>query len=80
MADTANEYSDAWTEDESEQPAQNAVAAAKKKSDATEKDAYITAYSDLDAGQSMNGEDLKDVTPKDKAQMADTIVAADKKD
>lgn len=74
-----DDYQAAWADGEEGTPAETAVAAAKKKSDVTEKDAYITAYTDLDAGQSVNGEDLKDVTPKDKTQVAGTI-AADKKD
>ena len=73
MADTANEYAEAWSEGETDQPAQNAVAAAAKKAATTAQDEYITAYSDLDAGMSVNGEDLKTVKPKDKAQVKGEI-------
>lgn len=73
MADTANEYADAWVEGETDHPVENAVAAAAKKAAATAQDEYITAYSDIDGGQSVNGEDLKTVTPKDKAQVKGTI-------
>lgn len=71
MAD--KDYTDAWKEGEENSPAENAVAAAAKKSASDSKDEYITAYSDLDAGMSVNGEDLKDVKPKDKAQEKGTI-------
>ena len=73
MADTPNEYADAWVEGEDNHPVENAVAAAAKKTAATAKDEYITAYTDLDAGQSVNGEDLKSVKPKDKTQEKGTI-------
>jgi hypothetical protein len=79
MADTANEYADAWVEGEADHPVENAVSAAAKKAAATAKDEYITAYSDLDAGMSVNGEDLKTVKPKDKTQVKGTI-ATDKGD
>lgn len=69
MADTANEYADAWHEGEQDKPVQNAVAAAAKKAAVSAQDEYITAYSDLDAGMSVNGEDLKTVKPKDKTQV-----------
>lgn len=72
MADT-NEYTDAWKEGEENHPVENAVAAAAKKISTGEKDEYITAYTDLDAGMSVNGEDLKTVKPKDKAQEKGTI-------
>jgi hypothetical protein len=78
MADTTNEYSDAWVEGEEGHPAENAVAAAAKKAAVTAQDEYITAYADLDGGQSVNGEDVKTVKPKDKAQVADTIAAKEK--
>lgn len=74
MADTATDYATAWAEGEN-QPAQNAVTAAAKKADAAAKDEYITAYSDLDAGMSVNGEDLKDVKPKDKTQVKGEIAS-----
>jgi len=72
-----NEYESAWTEgaDEAKETEGTKLMAAKKASDASEKDAYITAYADIDAGQSVNGEDVKDVTPKDKSQEDGTIVA-----
>lgn len=73
MADTPNEYTDAWIEGEEGHPVENAVAAAAKKTSTTAKDEYITAYADLDAGQSVNGEDLKTVKPKDKTQEKGTI-------
>jgi hypothetical protein len=67
MADMPNEYTDAWKEGEESHPVENAVAAAKKKTDVTEKDEYITAFT----------EDEK----KDKAEaMAEAIRAAAKKD
>lgn len=72
-----NEYAEAWAED-GEKAAETEgtkMVAAKKASDASEKDAYITAYADIDAGKTMNGEDVKDVTPKDKSQEDGTIVA-----
>lgn len=69
-----NEYESAWAEgDEAEAPKVNALATAKKASDASENDEYITAYADIDNGQSVNGEDLKTVKPKDKTQEAGTI-------
>lgn len=74
-----DEYTSAWADGEEGMTSENAVATAKKKSDATEKDAYVTAYTDLDTGKSVNGEDLKNVTPKDKTQVAGSI-ADDKKD
>ena len=68
------EYESAWAEgDEAETPKANPLAAAKKASDAAENDAYITAYADIDNGQSVNGEDLKTVMPKDKTQEAGNI-------
>lgn len=73
MADTTNEYADAWVEGETDHPVENAVAAAAKKAAATAKDEYITAYADIDAGMSVNGEDLKDVKPKDKTQVKGEI-------
>ena len=73
MADTANEYTDAWVEGEDNHPVENAVAAAAKKTAATAQDEYITAYADLDAGMSVNGEDLKTVKPKDKTQVKGEI-------
>lgn len=62
MADT-NEYAAAWAEEDS--PAENAVAAAAKKAAAVEKDAYITAYADLEDGKSKNAEDVKGKGKKD---------------
>lgn len=59
MAETTNEYSDAWIEGEENHPVENAVAAAKKKADVSEKDEYITAYADLEDGKSANAEDVK---------------------
>lgn len=56
MADK-NEYAEAWAEEDS--PAENAVAAAAKKAASVEKDAYITAYADLEDGKSRNAEDAK---------------------
>lgn len=73
MADTKTEYADAWKEGEDDHPVENAVAAAAKKVTTGEKDEYITAYTDLDAGMSVNGEDLKTVKPKDKSQEKGTI-------
>jgi hypothetical protein len=72
-----NEYESAWAEgtEEAAETAGSKMVAAKKASDASEKDAYITAYADIDAGQSVNGETLKDVKPKDKSQEDGTIVA-----
>jgi hypothetical protein len=61
-------YADAWTEGEEDAPAQNAVAAAAKKAAATDKDAYITAYADLEDGKAAKGEDVKDKDVKDKAK------------
>ena len=74
-----NEYEAAWTEgdEEKKQTAGDKLVAAKKASDAAEADAYITAYADIDNGASVNGEDVKTVTPKDKSQEAGTIVAKD---
>lgn len=46
MAETANEYTDAWKEGEEGHPVENAVAAAKKKTDVSEKDEYITAFTE----------------------------------
>ena len=60
MADT--EYAAAWAEEDA--PAQNAVMAAAKKTAATEKDEYITAYADLEDGKSKNAEDVKDAKAK----------------
>jgi hypothetical protein len=54
------EYTSAWTEGEEDAPAQNAVAAAAKKTAATDREAYITAYADLEDGKSKNAEDVKD--------------------
>jgi hypothetical protein len=48
MADTPNEYTDAWKEGEEGHPVENAVAAAKKKTDVSEKDEYITAFTEDD--------------------------------
>jgi hypothetical protein len=70
MAETTNEYTDAWHEGEEGHPVENAVAAAAKKVATTERDEYITAYADIDAGQSVNGEDLKDVKLKNKKGLA----------
>lgn len=61
MADT--EYAAAWAEEDA--PAQNAVMAAAKKTAATEKDEYITAYADLEDGKSKNAEDVKSKDKKD---------------
>lgn len=72
MAETNNDYVTAWAEGEEGGPATDAVAAAKKAA-TSERDEYITAYADLDAGQSVNGEDLKDVEPKDKTQEKGSI-------
>lgn len=73
---TEKSYEEAWAEDgEAAEAKANPLAAAKKAADAAEKDAYVTAFSDIEGGQSVNGEDLKDVTPKDKAQEDGTIVA-----
>lgn len=46
MAETANEYTDAWKDGEEGHPVENAVAAAKKKADVSEKDEYITAFTE----------------------------------
>ena len=73
MADTANEYADAWQEGEENHPAQNAVAAAAKRAASDAQAEYITAYADIDAGMSVNGEDVKTIKPKDKAQEKGTI-------
>lgn len=72
-----NEYESAWAEgtEETKETEGTKLVAAKKASDASEKDEYITAYSDIDSGQSVNGENLKTVTPKDKAQEAGTIAS-----
>lgn len=72
MADTTNDYVTAWAEGEEAGPAESAVAAAKKAVSG-EREEYITAYADLDSGQSVNGEDLKDVRPNDPAQEKGTI-------
>lgn len=58
MADNT-EYAEAWAEEDS--PAENAVMAAAKKVATAEKSAYITAYDDLEDGQSKNAEDVKGV-------------------
>lgn len=68
MTDMTNDYESAWNEGDTAKPAVNALAAAKKVTDAAEKDAYVTAYADVDSGMLVNGEDLKDAKPKDKAQ------------
>ncbi|MBU3577571.1 hypothetical protein [Polynucleobacter sp. UK-Kesae-W10] len=69
-----NEYEAAWNEGgEEAKPAENALAAAKKVSDTAEADDYVTAYDEIDSGQSVNGEDLKNVKPKDKTQEAGNI-------
>ena len=60
-------------EGEADHPVESAVAAAAKKASTTAKDEYITAYADLDAGMSVNGEDLKTVKPKDKTQVKGEI-------
>ena len=71
------EYESAWDEgaEEVAETEGAKLAAAKKASDTAEQDAYITAYTDIDSGQSVNGEDVKSVTPKDKTQVDGTIVA-----
>lgn len=46
------DYEAAWHEGEQNAPAENAVAAAKKKAYLDEKGEYITAYSDLDGVKS----------------------------
>lgn len=61
------EYASAWSEGEEDAPAQNAVAAAAKKVTATDREAYITAYADLEDGKAAKGEDVKD-KPKAKAE------------
>lgn len=53
------DYASAWTEGEDDAPAQNAVAAAAKKTAATDREAYITAYADLEDGKAAKGEDVK---------------------
>lgn len=70
------EYETAWAEGDEEKKTTTAgdkMIAAKKAADTAENDAYITAYADIDNGQSVNGEDVKTVTPKDKAQEAGNI-------
>lgn len=70
----SSEYESAWAEDEESGAApENKLAVAKKAADASAKDEYITAYSDLDAGMSVNGENLKTVKPKDPAAEQGTI-------
>jgi hypothetical protein len=69
------EYESAWDEGTEAAPetAGAKLIAAKKAADSAEADAYVTAYADIDNGQSVNGEDLKTVKPKDKTQEAGTI-------
>ena len=69
------EYESAWAEgaEETAETAGAKLAAAKKAADTAENDEYITAYADIDNGQSVNGESLKTVTPKDKTQEAGNI-------
>lgn len=69
----SSEYESAWSEGEEAVAPANKLSIAKKAADATAADEYITAYSDLDAGMSVNGEDLKTVKPKDPAAEQGTI-------
>lgn len=43
---TDNEYNDAWKDGEEPGPAESAVAASKKKAAVSEKDEYITAFTE----------------------------------
>jgi hypothetical protein len=75
---TEKTYEEAWAEDgEAAEAKANPLAAAKKAADAAEKDAYITAYDDIDGGKTANGEDLKDVKPNGDKQVEGTIVKKD---
>ena len=65
MADK-NEYAEAWAEEDS--PAENAVAAAAKKAASIEKDAYITAYADLEDGEDGESRSAEDVKAKAKKE------------
>lgn len=73
-------YEAAWHEEgEAPKVVESAVAAAKKAADKSEHDEYITAYADIDNGQSVNGENEKTVKAEDKKQVEGNI-ATNKED